>query len=131
MASPPFTCSLVSEGSPVWREGSVIVSRGHSNSGRASLSSGPTCRNLAGFPLRSRTVPVRAPSAQRTDLRPWCHVHPGEPFVMLEGVVRALIPRRAGRAIDFRQLDGRDLLTVWAGAITELRERALIRTAKA
>ena len=109
----------------------MIVSRGHSNSGRTSLSSGPTCRNLAGFPLRSRTVPVRAPSAQRTDLRPWCHVHPGEQFVILEGVVLSLIPRLAAMAIDFRQLDGRDLLTVWAGAITELRERALIRTAKA
>ena len=86
----------------------MIVSRGHSNSGRTSLSSGPTCRNLAGFPLRSRTVPVRAPSAQRTDLRPVVSHSSREQFVILEGVVLVLIPRRAAMAIDFRQLHVRD-----------------------
>ena len=82
------------------------MSRGHSNSGRTSLSSGPTCRNLAGFPLRSRTYVPPQPS-EPTYHR--CHVHPGEQFVILEGVVLSLIPRLAAMAIDFRQLDGRDL----------------------
>ena len=51
---------------------------------------------------------VRAPSAQRTDL-PLVSRSSGEQFVILEGVFLSLIPRLAAMAIDFRQLDGRDL----------------------